>query len=107
VSAEFDATVRGFQQMLDRVGVPIVCNGVIKKCVTSAIERARYTRVNARIEDAHSVADMFVADFEAFPNFKINDSIVAISGTNFNVLTVDGDDMDPCVHLVLAIAQAE
>lgn len=89
--------------MLERAGVDITCNGVTKKSVTGAIERARYTRTNLVLEDAHSVADMLREDFEAFPNFKINDSIVKISGTDFNVLTVDGDDQDPCVHLVLAI----
>lgn len=104
-SAEFLAVKRGFQHLLERVGVPIVCNGVTKKCVTGAIERARYTRPNVVLEGANSVADMFREDFEAFPNFKINNTVVTISGTDFNVLTVDGDDADPCVHLVLAIAE--
>jgi len=103
---EYESIRRGFQHLLDRVGVPIECNGVTKKCVTGAIERARYTRQNIVQENADSIADMFREDFESFTNFKINESIVKISGTDFNVLTVDGDDTDPCVHLVLAIARA-
>jgi hypothetical protein len=100
-SAEYAALKRGFQFMLDRVGVPIVNlgNDVSKKCVAGPVDRKLAQKLHQSLEDLVTGADMFTTDFEAMA-FELNKTAVTLNGAQLVIVAASADDADPVTHML-------
>ena len=99
-SQEYLALKRGFQQLLNRVGVPITHNSVEKKCVAGPVDRRLAQKLSQSLEELGTMADMFNEDFDALA-LELNKSVVTLQGEQMIVVAADRDDADPVTHMVL------
>jgi hypothetical protein len=109
MSAEFDSIKTAFKEVMAFAGVNIRIGPLTKKCVAGAIESERSQEVIAMLPKSATKVDMLVEDFDAL-GIVANSSNVFIATdedeeTEFSVLTIERDPMDPCVSFLVALAR--
>lgn len=99
-SDAFDLNKRAFLEMLERDGITIEnIYGMRKQCITSPIERQRSQQAVALFGQAQAKVDMLLSDYNEM--ILSPQERVIIDGTEFVILVVNNDPVDPCVHFTV------
>jgi hypothetical protein len=100
MSEELDLIKAAFVEHMALVGVDITGEAGTRKCVIGQIEKKREQQVVAMLGKAATKVSLLNEDFD-FLGLIPNESLVAIDGAQFRVLTVISDPVDPTTDLLV------
>ena len=95
----FDLLARGFTELLDLIGVPIIINnGDQKMCIARPAQIGLALEVAGRLPESKiQEIEMLATDFDLF-NVVPNTTKCVIDGLTMTIMEVDRDPQDPCVR---------
>ena len=93
----FALTRRGFIEELDRIGVPIIFDGIQKRCIAGPIELKSDLELVGRVNSESIRVDMLAEDLDSFELIP-NSTTCEIDDQVMTITLIDRDPQDPCIR---------